>query len=70
MPEQELIEVSKLQFNRSKDIIKYISEYIELGDYNGAINRAYYSVFHAMKAVEVLEGFDSKKHSGVNAFFR
>ncbi|GBU21251.1 hypothetical protein R80B4_01140 [Fibrobacteres bacterium R8-0-B4] len=38
--------------------------------YETAVNRSYYCVFHAMRAVLVLEKFESKKHSGVIARFR
>lgn len=34
-----------------------------------AINRSYYAIFHAIRAVNALEGFDSKRHSGVIAYF-
>ena len=37
---------------------------------NTAANRSYYSIFHSMRAVLALEGFDSKKHSGVISYFR
>ena len=70
MPDKELLELSQLQWERAEEIIGYIPAYLELGDYNSAVNRAYYACFHAMKAVELLDGFDSKKHSGVVAFFR
>ena len=33
-------------------------------------NRSYYAVFAAMRAVLALQGFDSKKHSGIIAEFR
>ena len=32
-------------------------------------NRSYYSIFHAIQAVNALDGFDSSKHSGVIAHF-
>lgn len=35
----------------------------------GSLNRSYYAIFHAMRAVNALSGFDSKKHSGVIAYF-
>lgn len=66
----ELSEMAQIQFQKACDTIKYIPTYIEIGDYNGAINRTYYAVFYAMKSVELLDEFDSKKHSGVIAYFR
>jgi hypothetical protein len=37
--------------------------------YRTSLNRSYYGVFHAMRAANILEGYDSSKHSGVIAFF-
>ena len=34
-----------------------------------SLNRSYYAIFHAMRAANILKGFDSSKHSGVIAFF-
>ena len=38
-------------------------------DYSSANNRAYYCIFHAMRAVLALDGEDYKKHSAVIARF-
>ena len=35
-----------------------------------SVNRSYYCIFHAMRAVLATKGFDSKKHSGVISEFR
>jgi len=35
-----------------------------------SLNRSYYCVFHAMRAVLALDKFDSKKHSGIISAFR
>ena len=43
---------------------------MKLGDYKTVANRSYYAVFSAMRAVLALDGFDSKKHSGIIAEFR
>lgn len=37
--------------------------------YRQSINRSYYAIFHAVCAVNALDGFDSSKHSGVIAHF-
>lgn len=42
---------------------------LEDGRYKLALNRSYYAIFHAMRAVNVLDEFDSSKHSGVIAHF-
>ena len=70
MLDKSVIELSKMQLDEAQEIITFIPAYINIGDYNGAISRAYYAAFHALKALEVLEGYDSKKHSGVISHFR
>ena len=40
------------------------------GHFRAANNRAYYSIFHAMRAVLAFDGYDSKKHSGIIGVFR
>ena len=39
------------------------------GDFASANNRAYFYIFHAMRAVLALDGEDYKKHSAVIARF-
>lgn len=38
-------------------------------NFRSSINRSYYSIFHAIRAVNALDGFDSSKHSGVISHF-
>lgn len=44
-------------------------ENLKLKQYRTSLNRSYYAVFHAMRAANTLDGFDSSKHSGVIAYF-
>ena len=37
------------------------------GSYRISLNRSYYAIFHAIRAVNTLDGFDSSKHSGVTS---
>lgn len=70
MPDNISKELSDSQLSRANEILSFIPKYIEMGDYNTAVNRSYYAAFHAMKALELLDNFDHKKHSGVIAYFR
>ncbi len=70
MPDQSVILLSEMQLQEAKRILSFIPVYIDAGDYNGAINRSYYASFHALKALEVIDGYDSKKHSGAISYFR
>lgn len=42
---------------------------MEDGIYRSANNRAYYCIFHSMRAVLALENKDFKRHSGVISYF-
>lgn len=70
MPDAETMEIVALQMKRAKDTLGYIPAYIRIHDYNGAVNRSYYAAFHALKALEALDHYDSKKHSGLMNYFR
>ena len=64
-----ITELSKYRYERALEDLKSAKEVFELGSYKLALNRSYYAIFHAMRAVNVLDEFDSSKHSGVIAHF-
>lgn len=64
------IELSKMRLSVAKERIEFAQKILEIGDYKTVANRSYYAVFAAMRAVLALDGFDSKKHSGIIAEFR
>lgn len=43
---------------------------VQSKDYCGAANRSYYSIFHCIRSLLVLEGVDFSKHSAVMAYFQ
>lgn len=62
-------ELSRYRFEMSVEAISDAKLMFENGRYKNTLNRAYYGIFHAIRAVNALDGFDSSKHSGVIAFF-
>lgn len=64
-----VLELSRYRFETSREALTDAKIMYENGRYKNALNRAYYAIFHAIRAVNALEGFDSSKHSGVIAFF-
>lgn len=70
MLSEEKITLSKTRLSIAKERIAFADEILSLGDYKTVANRSYYAVFSAMRAVLALDGFDSKKHSGIIAEFR
>lgn len=63
-------ELSKRRLEIAHERLATARAMLDLGDYKAAANRLYYAVFSAMRAVLALDGFDSKKHSGIIARFR
>ena len=70
MPSDMQIDLSKTRLQIAKERLAFAEEILKLGDYKTVANRSYYAVFAAMRAVLALQGFDSKKHSGIIAEFR
>lgn len=61
---------AKYRIERAKEDLDAAHMLFEAGNYRIANNRAYYAIFHAMRAVLVFDDFDSSKHSGIIAEFR
>lgn len=59
-----------LRLEQAHQCIKAANALLAIGDIRGAVNRAYYAVFHAMRSVLATEGKDFSKHSGVISYFR
>ena len=67
--EGSLKELAGYRMDRAKEMLVAARENLEIGQYKTSLNRSYYAIFHAMRAMNILKGFDSSKHSGVIAFF-
>ena len=61
--------LSAHRFNRAKEELQTAELFLRNADFRSSINRSYYSIFHAIRAVNALDGFDSSKHSGVISHF-
>ena len=70
MLDKETIELSHSYLQKAFKTLENIPKYIQMDDYNVAVNRSYYAAFYSLKALEILDNYDSKKHSGVIAHFR
>ena len=67
--ESSMIELSRYRFERAHEDLNTAEANLLAGHYKASINRSYYAVFHGIRAVNALYEFDSRKHSGVIAFF-
>lgn len=67
--EDSMRELSRYRYENAKEDLYDAKLMFENGRYKNALNRGYYAIFHAIRAVNALGGFDSSKHSGVIAYF-
>ena len=64
-----MINISKARIAHAKECLRESKLLLDADEYKGAANRAYYAAFHSLRAVLILDEFDSKKHSGIIAKF-
>lgn len=69
MDNNEIETLSKYRLEQAKENLKEAEVLMEAKMFKGANNRAYYAIFHAIKAILALEEVDFKKHSSVIAYF-
>ena len=62
-------ELSKHRLEQAKEDLKASKLLYDTKLFKSANNRAYYSIFHSMKAVLALEPIDFKRHKDVIAYF-
>ena len=67
--EGSLRELAGYRMGRANEMLEAAKKNLEIGQYKTSLNRSYYAIFHAMRAANILKGFDSSKHSGVIAYF-
>ena len=67
--EERARELSKYRFETSLEALSDAKIMYENERYKNTLNRAYYAIFHAIRSVNALSGFDSSKHSGVIVYF-
>ena len=63
------ISFAKYRLERAKEDLEAAKLNYEHNQYKTANNRAYYSIFHAIRAVLAIERVDFKKHKSVQAYF-
>ena len=61
--------LSAHRFKRAREELSTAELLLHSTNFRSSISRSYYAIFHAIRAVNALDGFDSSKHSGVIAHF-
>lgn len=67
--EGSLRELAGYRMKRAEEMLDGAYGNLKIGQYKTSLNRSYYAIFHAMRAANILKGFDSSKHFGVIAYF-
>ena len=67
---EQLKALSNVRLEHADECISAAKSLLESENYKSAANRAYYTVFHAMRAVLAFDKIDMKHHSGIIAEFR
>ena len=67
--EGSLIDLSKYWLTTAKSDLNAARVLYSAKEFRAAVNRSYYAIFHSLRAVLALDGFDSSKHSGIIAYF-
>lgn len=62
-------ELSKHRLEQAKENFEEAKILYDANKFKGANNRAYYAIFHCIKAVLALEPIDFKRHKDVQAYF-
>lgn len=66
--EGSIKELSQYRFQRACEDYETAKLLFEAKSLKASINRSYYAIFHALRAVTALDQFDSSKHLGVIAY--
>lgn len=70
MLDENKVTLAEYRIGRAEECLNSSESLIKIKDYSASLNRSYYSIFHAVRAIFALEGVDRKKHSGVIAYFQ
>lgn len=70
MPDAAHIDLAKYRLEQARDLVRAAQVLHEAGEYKSGNNRAYYAMFHAVRALLALEGIDYKKHSAIISHFQ
>ena len=70
MPDRYTRDYSIRRLEKSADDLETAQINYAAGKYDASVNRAYYSVYHAIRAVLALDDIERRKHSGNISYFR
>jgi len=69
MYDSNSVSLAKHRISQAKECLQSANDTLQTS-LKTSVNRSYYAIFYAMRALLALERFDSKKHSGIISSFR
>lgn len=69
MNETSVRDLSEYRIEKAKELLSQADALLKMASYDGSINRSYYAIFSAIRALLALVRLDSQKHTGVIGFF-
>ena len=70
MPADDIKALSEARYEHADECLHAAQSLLNAEDFKSSANRAYYAIFHAMRAVLAYDGIDMKHHSGIINSFR
>jgi len=70
MDKYSVNDLAKFRLEQASECLLSSEALIDVNHFKDSANRSYYCIFHSMRAALALEGYDSKKHSGIISEFR
>ena len=67
--DEDRIIIVRKELGRAHETFEEIEVMCQAGKWNGAANRIYYSVFHAVNALLINDGLPAVRHKGSHALF-
>ncbi len=67
--DNRLNDLSRYRLQKARDELESSEIMLQNTKFSQSINRSYYAIFHATRALLALDKFDARKHSGVIAYF-
>lgn len=67
--EDSVKDLSKHRFESAGEDLESARVLLKNRKFKASVNRSYYAIFHALRSVTALDQFDSRKHSGIIAYF-
>lgn len=70
MPDAIHTDLAKYRLQQAQEMSRSAKVLFDAGEYKSSNNRAYYAMFHAVRALLALESVDYKKHSAIISHFQ